>query len=329
MRRVLFRGDAKPSIGTGDLMSLVNLSRYFENNGWETFFLIRGYEAGIKIMEGRGVKNVSTIPPDCPLQEEQKAINNIVIKKNIDILFLEITERKLTDYVLPDSVKKVCVNFDGIIPDGMDIVINWDVEGTVHFDNKRYPKTRFLLGPQYIILPVNFDKGRIAARTYAPKPQNVLIAMGGADELNFTQKVINTILEDEPDMKITVIIGAGYLYKKELETSLSKSENGHVVKQDVSDMFEEYMNCDVAVAAGGLTSYELIATATPAILIATYAHQIERCKYFDHEGWVRYLGYRSYERNELRHLVKNPPPPPNTNMFDTQKIIEAVNELIK
>ncbi|MBF0319734.1 MAG: hypothetical protein HQL01_08025 [Nitrospirae bacterium] len=330
MKRILFRGDAKPSIGTGDLMSLVNLSRYFEKDGWEAFFLIRGYEAGITIMEGRGIKNVTVIDPGCSLREEQESIENIILQKNIDILFMEITERRLTDYALPSGVKKVCVNFDGLIPDGMDIVINWDVEGTTWFDKTLYPGTRFLVGPQYIILPPDFDKGRIAARIYAPTPQNVLIAMGGADELNFTRQVVDTILEDRPNIKITVVAGAGYLYIKELAQALANAGTTHVVKQNVNDMFNEYMNCDVAVAAGGLTSYELIATGTPAILIATYDHQIARCKYFqDSQGWARYLGYRSYDPKELRHLIKHPPSPAKTNIFDTQKIFEAVNELLQ
>ncbi|MBF0515505.1 MAG: hypothetical protein HQK97_00100 [Nitrospirae bacterium] len=327
MRKILFRGDARPSIGTGDLMSLVTLSYYFEQDGWQTYFLIRGYEAGIKIIEGRGIKNVTVIAPDCSIQEEQKAMEAIIAQNNIDCLFLEITERTLTDYDLPSGVKKVCVNFDGIIPDGIDIVINWDVEGTTYFDIKRHPKTRFLIGPQYIILPFNFDKSRIAARTYAPRPQHVLIAMGGADELNFTQKVLDTILGIESDLKITLIIGAGFLYKKELEMSLSKSNNRHVIKQDIKDMFLEYLSCDVAVGAGGLTSYELIATATPVILIATYEHQIGRCEYFDAQGWARYLGYRSYEPDKLRHLIQNPPAVASTTTFDTGKIVEAVNEL--
>ncbi|MCG6553484.1 MAG: hypothetical protein L7F77_14270 [Candidatus Magnetominusculus sp. LBB02] len=329
MRRILFRGDAKPSIGTGDLMSLLNLSHYFENDGWQTFFLIRGYESGIRIIEGKGVKNVTVIPPDCSLQEEQQVIENLIIQKGIDILFLEITERKLTDYTLPSGVKKVCVNFDGIIPDGIDMAINWDIEGAINFNKELHPKTRFLLGPQYIILPYNFDRARIAARTYYPKPQNLLIAMGGADELNFTLKVLDAILEDEPVMRITVITGAGYLYNKELEAALSKSKNSHTVKQNVHNMFEEYMGCDVAIGAGGLTSYELIATATPAILIATYAHQISRCKYFDEQGWAKYLGFRTFESKELRFYMQNPPQVIKTNIFDTRQIVESVSRLLR
>ncbi|MEO5360207.1 MAG: hypothetical protein H7843_07120 [Nitrospirota bacterium] len=327
MKKILFRGDANPPIGTGDLMSLVSLSYYFEQDGWEAFFLIRGYEAGRTIMEGRG--NVTVVPPECPLQEEQQAIENLIVQEGIDVLFLEITQRKLTDYCLPPGVKKVSVNFDGIIPDDIDIVINWDIEGTTYFDKKRYPKTRFLIGPQYIILPPNFNRGRIAARTYAPRPQNLLIAMGGADELNFTGKVVNALLEYKLDMKITVITGAGFMFKKELETALSKSEIRHVVKQNIKDMFIEYMNCDVAIGAGGLTSYELIASGTPAILIATYEHQIPRCKYFNSKNWAKYLGYRAFNAEELIYYIQHPPEVLKVNIFDTEKIVEAVNSLLR
>ena len=49
MKRILFRADAKPSIGIGDLMSLINLSFYLNPREWECFFMIKAYSAGIKL----------------------------------------------------------------------------------------------------------------------------------------------------------------------------------------------------------------------------------------------------------------------------------------
>ena len=63
-------------------------------------------------------------------------------------------------------------------------------------------------------------------------------------------------------------------------------------------MLDEYLSCNIGIGAGGLTSSEMVATRLSTILIATYKHQIARCKYFDKQGWAKYLGYRDFKNDK-------------------------------
>jgi len=328
-KKILFRADADVSIGIGDLMSLVHLSRYFEADGWEPFFMYRDTPAADRLAGKYIGGNRRVLEGSMSVPEEVAAINRCVEEHGIDMIFFEITGRRLSEYsgLTPDAAK-ACVSFDGDILPGMDLVVDWDVEARRYFDPDRHPGTRFLLGPQYVILPYDFDYDRIEKRRYRRPPERLLVSMGGADEFDLTRRVVEALAARKVEMKVTIVLGFGYIYGEELKKFLEYSGLDYEIKRDVADMFEEYMGCDVAVGAGGLTSSELVATRTPAVLIAAYEHQIARCRFFEERGWSRYLGYRNFDETRLLELLMNPPSPPRGVVFNTGKIVEAANEIV-
>ena len=330
MRKVLFRADARPAIGIGDLMSLIHLSNYFEDSGWEAHFMIREYDAGLKLAKKYNLHRLFILPPNITITNEVEAINRYSEQNSIDLIFFEITERKLTEYQgLSTEIKKACVSFDGKILPDMDLVVDWDVEAYKYFEPERYLKTRFLLGPEYVVLPFDFDFNLVNKREYSSFPEKMLICMGGADELNFTQKIVCALKNNKIKMMITIIVGSGYEYKEMLEQSLSDAIFDYEVKRNISTMFDEYMNCDIAIGSGGLTASELVATRTPSVLIATYEHQIARCRYFDTSGSVKYLGYRKFDDQELIKAITYPILPNGQTIFDTIAIVNECNEIIQ
>jgi UDP-2,4-diacetamido-2,4,6-trideoxy-beta-L-altropyranose hydrolase len=328
-RKILFRADASQAIGMGDLMSLVHLSYYFEASGWECFFLIKDYPAAIRLVEKYCINNLHIMDRKLGIDDEVEVINQLIREIGIVLLFFEITERKLSDYRgLPPHVKKACVSFDGEILPDLDLVVDWDVEAEDFFERESFPQTKFLLGPEYVILPHEFDYELIKEREFISRPEKLLICMGGSDELNFTQKVVDVIIENSIDVKLNIVIGAGHEFRQGLLDSLVGRGINFNIKQNITGMFDEYMSCDVAVGAGGLTSSEIVATSTPAVLIATYSHQVARCIYFHNNGFIRYLGFREFDKSELIDAIMYPIQPGQHNLFNTRAIIDSCNEII-
>lgn len=330
MKKVLFRADAKPEIGIGDLMSLIHLAEYFEADGWQTFFMIRSYPAGLKLTEQYQVKNLNIIESDISISDEVIKINQFIVDYDIDLIFFEITENRLSDYTgITSNVYKACVSFDGYILPDMDLVVDWDVEAEKFIQPEKYPNTKFLLGPEHVILPFNFDMTRAAKRIFNTPPERLLICMGGADEFNHTCKIINSLIGQNNQMHTTVIIGSGYEHQKELEKVLNTAGFKFNVKENISNMFEEYLKCDIAIGTGGLISSELVATNTPSFLIAAYKHQEARCVYFDKKGWVTYLG----DHVDLKRFFKNLTNGSYLNYeiklsFNTQNIVDECNKFV-
>lgn len=328
MKRILFRADAKPSIGTGDLVSLIQLSRYFEETGWEACFAIRATPAAEALLQKHGIRRVISIPERCSVADEIASLNRCIAEHEPDVLFFEITERPLRDYAgLTPGPLKACICFDnGVTPD-WELVVNWDVDAARLYPPRLFPKTRFLLGPEYVVLPPSFDLGACARRSYKSKVENVLVAMGGADEHDFTSRVARAFLETPGDFSLHVVVGAGYERQAALAALLKGDRRGHRLSVNVPDMFPLYMEADLGVGAGGLTSSELVASRTPAALIAAYEHQVARCEHFAARGWARYWGFRRFSAEQIRRALAEPPAPPRDAAFRPRAIFEAVEEL--
>lgn len=293
MKRILFRADANPSIGTGDLVSFIHLAQRFNDRGWESIFLIREYELGMDLIRQHFPNHFKGIDAGATLTQEINAINRLIRTRKIDALFFQINERSMADYTgLPDEVHKACVCFEYNLPKGYDTVLSWDADSDKYFDALKHHDTAFFLGPEYVILPKAYDRPEKMNRQPPGKRQRVLVSMGGADEIDMTGRIAEKLAGLDLDLDLTFVLGKGYQNIRRLDQRLSSSGLCFVIKQNVGNMLDEYLACDLAVGAGGLTASELVASRTPALLAACYEHQVNRCRYFSDKGWARYLGYR-------------------------------------
>jgi len=293
--RILFRADATPPIGSGDLASCVYLSEMLSKEGWDCRFLIRDYETAKEFLSRRNIDKFHVIPRDCGIEEEEREIASYVDENNISVTVFEITATKLKRYNL-DRIKgrKCAVDFYNWIPSGLDMVINWDTDAIKIYDENDHQDTAFYLGPEYVLLHPDFlgcSQGESSRRRFPPK--KIVVTMGGADEFDMTSKVVEGLLETAPvDFEIKVVLGAGYRAKDGLEEMCANTECDISIVENVTDMHSLYLECDYAFGAGGLTAYELVASRTPCSLIACYEHQVNRCAYFAEKGWACYLGFK-------------------------------------
>lgn len=296
MKKILFRADAAPSIGTGDLMSFNHFWRQLQisSSDWKAHFMIKDHPAARDLLQGQGIQDAVVIPSNLSPVDETHRIQSFVLTNQVDVVFFQLTASKLTDYDLANiNAIKCAVDFYNWIPRRLDLVVNWDTTSNEVYRNSEFQKTLFFLGPGYVFLPVEFGLLEKAKRSYHWPPKNILIAMGGADEFNMTAKVLKDLIPNVPSLThFTVIVGAGFDRLASLR-QISKASNVKItVKKNIKNMLAEYLSADYAFGAGGLTAYELVASHTPCSLIACYGHQINRCKYFAKKKWARYLGFK-------------------------------------
>ncbi len=307
MPKILFRADAEDSIGTGDLMSLIYLSRLFQKNLWQCFFAVREYGPALEILKNHKLDNVYLISKHASISEEINFLRKICTDNGVDCLFMEITKHSLREYqdLGKPAPIKACVNFDGEITSDYDVVVNWCIDSFDHvYGAHKNSNTQFILGFENVILPDYFVWKAISKRVYGNKIEKILITMGGIDELDLTGKIVNTLIHKYSDYEIRVIVGPGYDYAKDLVKLMGSGLKNFRLKQNVDNLFEDYLWADLAFSAGGLTSSELVAAKIPSILIAIRKHQIKRCEYFFKNKWSCYAGYHTDlgEREILKSL---------------------------
>lgn len=286
MPKILFRADSNKKIGTGDLVSFIYLSHKFKKEGWECYFAVRDSEAAKQIAKNWHLQNVYWIPNNCSIKDEIRQIKKLCFCNTVDCFFIQITEFPLREYKDLKRVAPImaCVNFDGFIFRDFNLVVNWgvDLKDTIYKD---YKKGNFLCGFENTVLPDYFDWEQICKKRPSMSVIcRILIAMGGIDEFNLIGRILDALENFDNELEIRVIIGPG------CRLNDKDRFRGVVFKENSCNLFEDYLWADIAFSAGGLTSSELVATQTPAILISSYAHQIRRCQYYACRGWAYYLG---------------------------------------
>lgn len=305
MPNILFRADAQDSIGTGDLKSVIYLSGIFKRNAWKCFFAVRKSSPALRILRQDKPRNLILIPDDFTVGREIGLLREACLKHRIDCLFMEVTRRPFSEYKGLGRPAKVmaCVNFDGVITGGFDLVINW----CVHKKSGIYRKYlrqegSFLLGYENFILadrllPLTKIKRRIKNRKL-----RLLVCAGGIDESDLTALIIEALYSHYKDAEIRVIIGAGYKNYAKLKELIGRNFASCRMKLYPKDLVSDYAWADLAVSAGGLVSSELVAAKVPAVLIATQSHQRGRCRYYHSRGWSYYAGPR--ERINGRKILR-------------------------
>ncbi|MAW21306.1 MAG: acylneuraminate cytidylyltransferase [Flavobacteriales bacterium] len=132
--------------------------------------------------------------------------------------------------------------------------------------NAIYPQRRSLpahyFGQEYFILRDEFILSD--EKVVQEEVNNILIAFGGVDPNNYTEKVIRTVNSycKKNGIKITVILGFGY----ERDDTIRQYDNIHV-KHNVSNISDYMLEADLIFTSAGRTIYEVASIGTPTIVM--------------------------------------------------------------
>lgn len=137
-----------------------------------------------------------------------------------------------------------------------------------------------LCGPDYTLLSPDYIGG--ADRAPRADADRVLVTCGGSDPLSWTPVVLAALESIAGHLSVRVIVGP--LFSPPLRAEIAKcaaASRHHVDIVDAPDSLAAHMQwCDVAIAASGLTKYELAATGTPTILFSIDAFHDENNRAF-------------------------------------------------
>jgi len=125
------------------------------------------------------------------------------------------------------------------------------------------------------------------------EPPVVLVSMGGTDPAGLTPCVVRELALVPRPFSCRVVVGRGFRHGAELHDAVARAPYRCEVLADVSDMRSIMVGADVAVAAFGVTAYELAACAVPAVhLCLTEDHSLSATA-FAEAGMAISLGLAS------------------------------------
>jgi UDP-2,4-diacetamido-2,4,6-trideoxy-beta-L-altropyranose hydrolase len=186
-----------------------------------------------------------------------------------------------------------------------DLLLNQNFDNPLH---SRYaqllpPSSRSLLGTQYALVRPEFALHRPTALARRNgQLRRVLVSMGGTDPANDTATALAGLATQAMDgVALDVVVGAGNPHRQTVR-SLCRGIPTAELHIQTSRMAELMTRADLAITAGGSTTWERCVLGMPAIVTiqsrdqSTIAEAVRRIGGHQVLGWSKNLAAEDYRR---------------------------------
>lgn len=343
--RVAFRVDASDQIGTGHFMRCLTLAGELQKSSTEIIFLVRVMPEHLqKLLIERNYRfvlfdNIENAAVEVDLahshwlyvSQEQDARDTTEALSGNSWDWLVVDHYSL-DYRWESVLRKVVARIlviDDLADRKHDCNILLDqnlyADMEVRYNGKVSISCKVLLGPRYALLRDEFVKGRKNSKAkHLDKIQNILIFFGGVDAENNTCCAINALVNiGAQDLRVNVVVGMQNPYLKQIQDQCKAHHfNCHL---QTTKMAELMSSADLAIGAGGISTYERLYFRLPSILKSLAANQVVPLNYMSQIGLFDLFSTQQELEDKLKHIFKHGVSlPPDCVEDGKSKVVECM-----
>jgi UDP-2,4-diacetamido-2,4,6-trideoxy-beta-L-altropyranose hydrolase len=255
--RILFVCDAGPDVGGGHVMRSLTLAGALADAGAECAFLARpAVEAVLDAFAPTTARTVAAEPFDAVVFDHYGLAapdHRACAKGRPTLVIDDLANRPLeADLVLDAGPARRAEDYAGLTPPGAVL----------------------LLGPNHAPVRPAFAALRdqaLARRAAGGAVGRILISLGLTDVGGVTGRVVDLLLPRIGDIALDVVLGSGAPSLARLRTMTDPRLTLHV---DTQDMPRLTLEADLAVGAGGSTSWERCILALPTLTLVLADNQV-------------------------------------------------------
>jgi UDP-2,4-diacetamido-2,4,6-trideoxy-beta-L-altropyranose hydrolase len=320
---VVFRVDSSKQIGTGHLMRCLTLADALSGEGADITFVCRSLPGDLGYLVKEKGFDLCLMPneeEDNSNYEQRARIDwktdvektkAILDQKQKDINWLIVDHYSL-DYrwelQLRPYIQKLMV-IDDLADRKHDCDLLLDQN---YYENltKRYDclvpaHCQKLLGLKYLLLRQEFIELARVLKQRDGKIKRILVSFGGSDPTNETVKALEAIrLLNRPDIDVDVVIGASNQQQEEVKQLCQTIPNTTFYCQ-VNYMANLMAKADLALAAGGTSTWERCFMGLPTITLAIAPNQLEALAAVATTGAIKNLGWcNNINAEKINHEIK-------------------------
>lgn len=317
---VLIRTDASVEIGSGHLMRCLTLADQLRKRDAQVAFVCRDLPGAMfGILESKGYPYVKLPMETSPLPERDaeetlhaaetlfsQGVDWLVVDHyGLDAQWERILRRVATKIMVIDDLadrphdcnllldqnyyRDLEQRYQGLVPDGCIS----------------------LLGPSYVLLRHEFSEARKSLRARDGKVRRMMVFFGGSDSTNQTRKALDAIkLLNRADIAVDVIVGASNPHQNEI-MALCREMPYVQYHCQVGNMAGLMSASDLAIGAGGATTWERCALGLPTLTLVFADNQVQTTVDLAEFGAVEFLGWANKLSalelsRSLHHMIENP-----------------------
>jgi UDP-2,4-diacetamido-2,4,6-trideoxy-beta-L-altropyranose hydrolase len=307
--KCVFRVDASIDMGTGHVMRCRTLANALKIRGADIHFITRAHQGHLGDMLASDGFSVTLLP-----QPDNSGIKGLgyaallgVSQQEDALQTIQALEGQVFDWLIVDhygldqtweeqlrlhASKLMAIddlaNRNHICDALLDQ--NYAVEGESRYSHRVQGRCQFLLGPRYALIRPEYAQYLAAMAKRSGHIKRVLVFMGGSDNLNITGKVLDALCADRlAHIEVDVVIGANFIHKYRVNEQANSRPNTriHGPRSHLADLMAK---ADLAVGAGGATTWERFCMGLPSLVISIAENQVPTCMALESTGLIKYLG---------------------------------------
>lgn len=289
--KIAIRADANEMIGTGHVMRCLSIAEEIRSSGGDVCF-ITADNRSVQIIESKSFEAICLDSVWNDLDLEINKLIEIIESRKIKILLID-TYYVTYDYLseLKKHTKTAYIDDLHEFAYPVDLLINYNIyaDKVNYLDiyaGKSIPT--FALGCKYVPLRSEFCNVK---KHINQTVKSILITTGGTDNYNVTGNLIESFKSQKwfCDVDFYFVLGQFNKNIDMLKNNYGKYENIHFLI-NIPDMDKYMKMCDIAVTAGGTTTYELCACGIPSVMYTIADNQLEIAKTVSEKKIIPWAG---------------------------------------
>ncbi|MET3900831.1 UDP-2,4-diacetamido-2,4,6-trideoxy-beta-L-altropyranose hydrolase [Devosia sp. UYZn731] len=275
--QIVFRADASTSIGSGHLVRCATLAHALQRRGAKILFACReanGDMTGWLEEQGLAVARLAFGTRDDAAetlsalgQRDFDAADWVVVDHyGLDGRWEQAMSRPGRRVLAIDDLADRSHDCDLFLD--QNLVAEHDTRYAGLLPDTAVP----LLGPRYAMLQPGYRQVHSSVRARHGRPRGVLVYFGAADLPGLTGRVVAALLRQRDDIVIDMVIGAVNPRRQQL-LALARMHPQLIAHFQMPSLVELMKRADLAVGAGGATSWERLCLGLPSLVVTLAANQ--------------------------------------------------------
>ncbi|WP_390129278.1 UDP-2,4-diacetamido-2,4,6-trideoxy-beta-L-altropyranose hydrolase [Synechococcus sp. HIMB2401] len=321
MKRILIRCDASLSIGSGHVMRCRTLARELQRRGAAATFLCRRQpgdlinllkpdfsvlalpEQPLAACDGLGGRDLYSSWLGCTQEQDAAQCLEVLAKAGINDASWIVSDHYGLDARWEAQMLAGLSGGDAgpkllVIDDLADRTHQADLLLDQNFfggaTHRRYqdlvpPQCRQLLGPHYALLGQEYAQLHplVPPRTQLSR---VLVFFGGVDPSNLTCRALEALMDLAlADLAVDVVLGLQSPHRQAVKELVARRPNT-TLHEPLPSLAGLIARADLAIGAGGATTWERACLRLPSLVVAIAANQLPFSQALDKAGHLQLLG---------------------------------------
>lgn len=294
---IAIRVDASVQLGSGHVMRCLTLAERLHRKGATVVFVCRDEEGSLCDFIASMNYVVHRLRTEDHLEvnvDAEQTINALQQDSPLDWLIVDHygLDRRWETALRVIARQLMVIDDLADRQHGCDLLLDqnfyWNMES--RYDRLVPYGCQKFLGPRHALLREEFNEARRTLRQRDGTIRSLLVFFGGADPDNETAKALIGLRQLHRDDLVTdVVVGSQNPHKEDIERICQTIPRTHFHCQ-VCNMVTLMAKADLAMGAGGATTWERCFLGLPSITVVTADNQLQTTLDIAQTGAIWYLG---------------------------------------